>query len=240
LFVAIPRFWSPILNGIAYSDYDKGGRKYSLVSTRLLYVLTGAVAGYITQVLRRAQDEVAAARARERVARTLHDGVLQTLAVIERRTDDPQLAGMAREQERELREFLFTRQRQEPGRSGAQLRAAAGKYEDAFGGRVDVVLAPDLPPLDATCVEALAGAVREALTNAGKHGHASRVTVFAEPADDEQGVVCSVHDDGRGFDVGKASDVSLKTGACAGFQGHIPPAGLALRKRAVRCARLAA
>jgi signal transduction histidine kinase len=206
LFVSIPRGWSPILNGITYADYKDSGHTYSLLSTVLLYVLSGAVAGYITRVLKRAQDEVAAARARERVARTLHDGVLQTLAVIERRTDDPQLAGMAREQERELREIVLGGDGKETEDLRALVRAAAGKYEDAFGGRVDVVLAPDLPTLDAARVEAVVGAVREALTNAGKHGHASRVTVFAEPADDERGVVCSVHDDGRGFDVSRARE----------------------------------
>ena len=82
---------------------------------------------------------------------------------------------------------------------------AAGRYEDAFGGRVDVVVAPDLPALSAEHVDALAGAVGEALVNAGKHGHARRVTVFTEPGDDG-GIECSVHDDGRGFDVSKVRE----------------------------------
>ena len=60
--------------------------------------------------------------------------------------------------------------------------------------------------LDPACVEALTGAVGEALTNAGKHGRASRVTVFTEPDDAGAGVVCSVHDDGRGFDVAQARE----------------------------------
>ena len=129
-FVGIPRVFSPVVNGLTFGDYRGGGRWYSLLSTLLLYVLAGSVAGYITRVLRRAQDQVAAARARERVARTLHDGVLQTLAVIERRTDDAQLAQMAREQERELREFLFGGDGKNPRDLGAQLRAAAARFED--------------------------------------------------------------------------------------------------------------
>jgi signal transduction histidine kinase len=204
VLVAIPRFFAPVVNGVPFSDFE-GNNWFSLVSTTLLYALAGATAGYITIQLRRAQDEVAAARARERVARTLHDGVLQTLAVIERRADDPQLARLAREQERELREFLFGGDGKNPADLGAQLRAAAGRFEDAFGGRVDVVMAPDLPSLDTARVEALAGAVGEALTNAGKHGRAQRVTIFAEPTDDADcdGVTCSIHDDGRGFELSK-------------------------------------
>jgi signal transduction histidine kinase len=220
--VALPRVFSPILNGISFKDYGGGSHGFSLASTVLLYSLAGAVAGYMAMLLRRAQDEVAAARARERVARQLHDGVLQTLAVIERRADDPQLAQMAREQERDLREFLFGGDGKDQGDLGARLRAAAGRFEDAFGGRVDVVLAPDLPPLSPDRVEALAGAVGEALMNAGKHGQAARVTVFAEPDDSDDGVACSVHDDGRGFE---PSQIREGVGLSRSIRGRMEEAG---------------
>ena len=42
--------------------------------------------------------------------------------------------------------------------------------------------------------------------NAGKHGHAQRVTVFAEPDDAGAGVCCSVHDDGSGFEPATARE----------------------------------
>ena len=60
-------------------------------------------------------------------------------------------------------------------------------------------MADDLPKLGDDRVDALAGAVSEALANAGKHGGAGTVTVYAEP-DDDGGVFCSVKDDGRGFE----------------------------------------
>jgi len=197
--VAFPRVFSPIINGITFGDY-KGGKWFSIISTILLYALAGGVAGRMAALLREARDEVAAARARERVSRTLHDGVLQTLAVIERRTTDEQLARLARDQERELRAFIVHGDGIDTGDLPARLRAAAGRFEQTFGGRVDVVIAPDLPALDAERTSAIAAAVGEALTNAGKHGHAGRVTVFVEPSDTGDGIVCSVHDDGRGFE----------------------------------------
>ena len=183
---------STLLNDV--TDYSHTA-VLSLTNTVLFYALAGGVAGYVYQLLVRAREEVASARAREEVARTLHDGVLQTLAVVERRVSDPALSRLAREQERDLREFLFG---SKPAATdlGAALRSAAARFEDAFGGRAQV-LVPDGVDVAPESVAALAGAVGEALTNAGKHGGANRVVVFV---DDEDGLFCSVKDDGCGFD----------------------------------------
>ncbi len=179
----------------------------SLVTTAVMYALAGGVAGYAMRLARQAERRVteaerslADARAREDVARRLHDGVLQTLAVVERRADDPQLAQLARDQERELRDYLFGTAGGVVGRGalGEALRHVAGRFETAFGGRVQVLVPDDLPALSPERRDALADAVGEALTNAGKHGHAGHVTVYVEPAAD--GVFCSVRDDGSGFD----------------------------------------
>jgi signal transduction histidine kinase len=220
--VGLPRIFAPVLNGIPFSDYRTGGKGFSLASTLLLYALAGGVGGYITRALRRAEDEVAAARARERVARTLHDGVLQTLAVIERRADDPQLAQLAHEQERELREFLFGSDGAGAGDLGARLRHAAARFEDAFGARAQIVLAPDLPRLSDDRIDALAGAVGEALMNAGKHGRATHVTVYAEPSDVDNAVLCSVHDDGEGFEVERVQE---RVGLSRSIRGRVEEVG---------------
>ena len=195
--LGICRVIGTLING---ASIDTGGKVLSLLSTTVFYALAGGVSGYVVLLLQRAAREISAARARDEVARTLHDGVLQTLAVIERRSDDPALARIAREQERELREYLFGADRSAGSRAGdlaSSLRAAAARFEDSFGGRVDVLVADDLPHV--ADPDALTGAVGEALVNAGKHGRASRVTVFVEP-DDDGGVFCSVKDDGSGFD----------------------------------------
>lgn len=185
----------------------------SLTNTVVFYALGGAATGYVARLLRRAEHQISAARAREEVARTMHDGVLQTLAVVEHRATDPALARLAREQERELREYLFGVERAGSngfsaeaatagpggGDLGAALRSAAARFEDAFDGRARVVVAEDIPPVPVARVAALAGAAGEAMVNAGKHGGAAKVTVYVEPADDG-GVFCSVKDDGIGFD----------------------------------------
>ena len=182
----------------------------SQVSSGVLFALAGGVGGFATQRLRAAEVQIATARAREEVARTLHDGVLQTLAVVQRRSDDPQLARLAHEQERELREWLFgspaVRAAGAGGDLGTALRSTAARFEDHHPTvRASVVVADDVPRLGSRSVEALAGAVGEALTNAAKHGAATRVTVYAEP-DERGGVFCSVKDDGRGFDAASTSD----------------------------------
>ncbi len=195
--MGLARLGSVLVNG---ATIDTGGRVLSLLNTVVFYALGGAATGYVARLLRRAERQISAARAREEVARTLHDGVLQTLAVVERRAADPALARLAREQERELREYLFgVADGRGGGDLGAALRAAAARYEDAFGGRAQVMVADDLPPMTAEGVAALAGAAGEALTNAGKHGGARKVTVYVEPGPDG-GVFCSVKDDGTGFD----------------------------------------
>ncbi len=179
----------------------------SAASTFVLYALAGGAAGYAVVTLREAERRISTVQAREEVARTLHDGVLQTLAVVQRRANDPELARLARDQERELREYLFGAEAP-GGELGPRLRQAAARFEDHFDGRAQVVVAEDLPALATAKVEALAGAVAEALANAGKHGGAASVTVYAEP--DGAGVFCSVKDDGQGFQPGQPEGIGLR------------------------------
>ena len=177
-----------------------------VVSSIVLYALAGVVAGFVTARLRAAERRISLAQAREEVARTLHDGVLQTLAVVQSRTGDADLVRLAHDQERELREFLFGTPGAVGGGGdlGTRLREAAARFEDRYRGTARVVLAPDTPVVAPAVVDALAGAVGEALANAGKHGGAGTVTVYAEPLDGE--LFCSVKDDGTGFDPGATAE----------------------------------
>jgi len=163
-----------------------------------LYILTALIAGYIANRLRTAEAQISAARAREEVAVRLHDGVLQTLAVIQRRSSDTELASLARDQERDLRDYLAGTTSSQPGLT-TSLREAAALFERRHGGRAEVVIADDLEEPSDRVIEALAGAVGEALQNVGKHAQADKVVVYAEP-DWEEGLFVSVKDDGVGFD----------------------------------------
>jgi signal transduction histidine kinase len=210
-----------VLLGVARWVGSEGAATISLISSGVLYALAGATAGYVVARLRRAESEVASARARDEVARTLHDGVLQTLAVVQRRSPDPDLARLAREQERELREWLFGAG-PAPASTDlpAALRAAAARVEDRDGLRSSVVVADEVPKTPAVLVEALAGAVGEALTNAARHGGARRATVYVEAADAE--LFVSVKDDGRGFDPGATQE---GIGTTRSIRGRVADAG---------------
>ncbi len=175
----------------------------SVLSYTVISTLNGVVAGVVMNFVRRREREVALVRAREEVARTLHDGVLQTLAVVQSRATDPALARLARVQESELREYLYgDPEAMVAGNPNldSSLRAAGRRFEQTFGGVVKVIIADDVEPLPRTTVDAVVGAVTEALVNAGKHGAAERITVFAEPGDG-CALFCSVLDNGAGFDI---------------------------------------
>jgi len=175
----------------------------SLLSTAFLYALAGGAAGLVMRRLGQAEQQISAVRAREEVARTLHDGVLQTLAVVQRRSSDRELAALARTQERELREYLFGVDRP-PGDLLTELRATAARAESHHGVQVELTTVDDPGRLAPGTVHAVTGAVGEALTNAAKHGGAGRAVVFVDPGDDE--LFVSVHDDGAGFDPGTTDE----------------------------------
>lgn len=132
---------------------------------------------------------------REEIAAHLHDSVLQTLALIQKRSDSPdEVARLARSQERELRRWLFDGPRGEETSVSVALAAVAAEVEDGYGIEVDLVTVGETVH---RC-DALVGATREALVNAAKHSGQKRVDVYAELSDADAQVF--VRDRGRGFD----------------------------------------
>jgi len=158
--------------------------------------------------LRIAREAVAERQARIRaeeraeMASRVHDSVLQTLALIQRRAgDQQQVVQLARAQERELRAWLFG------GRPPGSMEGHAATVADGVrliqqeveaqhGLAVDAVTVGDCELDDD--MSALLAAAREATVNAAKWSGADTVSVFAEVEPDAVSIF--VRDRGRGFD----------------------------------------
>lgn len=183
--------------GVALDEGTRG-ESFVLASTTVLYVMAGVTAGFLMTRLRDAEERIASTRAREEVARTLHDGVLQTLAVIQRRSGDNELVGLARDQERDLRAYLLEGQ---PDRAGLvdELANRVNKFEATHGIATELVVVEAPSAVADDVVSAVSGAVSEALTNAAKHGAPTSIIVFVD-VDDDGGLFCSVKDNGTGFE----------------------------------------
>jgi signal transduction histidine kinase len=144
----------------------------------------------------------ALAEERAQMAAHVHDSVLQTLALIQRSSDDPQnVVRLARAQERELRAWLF--EGRPPGAIGedaTMLAEGVGllqrQVEADHGIAVQVVMVGDCELDDG--LRALLDAAREATVNAAKWSGADQVSVYAEVEPDT--VMLYVRDRGRGFD----------------------------------------
>jgi signal transduction histidine kinase len=176
-------------------------RDVVLAVVAVVVVLGVIFAPWIVRLVRSLTEERSQRiRSQERaeMAAHLHDSVLQTLALVQRRSTDPQeVAALARRQERELRAWLAERPAAANAASLAlALEAAAAEVEERHGVPVEVVVVGERE-LDAR-LEALVAAAREAMTNAAKFGAGSAVDVYAESNSDAVHVY--VRDRGPGFD----------------------------------------
>jgi signal transduction histidine kinase/phage shock protein PspC (stress-responsive transcriptional regulator) len=134
---------------------------------------------------------------RAEIAAHLHDSVLQTLALIQRRAgNEHDVVRLARAQERELRGWLFKDPARDAGQLSDRIRAAAAEVEDGLGHAVDVVTVGDTEMSERH--EALVQASREAMLNAARHG-GGPVSVYLEVSDG--GAEVFVKDRGPGFEL---------------------------------------
>ncbi len=187
----------------ALNDFSQFGRKHLVASlaTGLFYAAAGALIGWLVTLLRRSEAEISHRRARDEMARVLHDTVLQTLALVERRTgeSDPELAAAARQADRDLRAFLFSESSTNSDSLSAHIHRQVDRVRD--GSDIDVIVnvLDDDCRIDGPSREAIARAIGEAVANAIEHAQPSKIVVFAETLDAKQ-VFATVRDDGIGFD----------------------------------------
>ena len=131
------------------------------------------------------------------IAAHLHDSVLQTLALIQRKAGEPaEVIRLARAQERELRGWLYAGPRGSQASLASAVTEVAHEVEDLHGIPVELVITGDRPLDDGGT--ALVRALREALLNAVRHG-APPVSAYVEVGSGR--VEAFVRDHGPGFDL---------------------------------------
>ncbi|MFF1556928.1 MacS family sensor histidine kinase [Streptomyces sp. NPDC058279] len=204
----------------------------TLHNVLLVWVASLAI-GYVVEVARaseatlaRALEIEAATRERERLARDIHDGVLQVLAMVQRRGcelggEAAELGRMAGEQEVALRTLVSSgllpaSRVSRDQSSGALVDAYEVAEPGADEGELDLrtLLAPHAGsrvsfaepgspvPLPVPAARELAAAVGAALDNVRKHaGEGARAWILVEDWGDE--VIVTVRDDGPGIPAGR-------------------------------------
>lgn len=182
-----------------------------------LLVIGGPLLGYTSGLLKemaaardRAEREAAAAAERTRLARVVHDGVLQVLALVQRRGGElggeaAELGRLAGEQEVALRALV----------QGAAAPAGGGDGDVAemlralAGARVTVSVPGEPVPLPQDRAAELVAAVAACLDNVDRHaGSAARAWVLLEDLGSE--VVVTVRDDGPGIAAGRLDEAATE------------------------------
>lgn len=168
-----------------------------------LAIIAGAVVVLLPWGARLWRDYLAERSSRQAAAQRadfaahLHDSVLQTLAVIQKRSDDPAaVRTLARVQERELRAWLYETEDLDEEDVVVELQSEADNIEKLMLRDVDVIAVGHAKGFDGQ--QALVAASREAMMNAAKHAE-GKISVYLEC--NKELVEIFIRDRGSGFDV---------------------------------------
>jgi signal transduction histidine kinase len=199
----------------------------------VLLMLAAGTVGLVVRLLDRTEQRMrllvereAATSERERLARSIHDGVLQVLALVQRHGPGlgergAELASLAGTQEASLR-ALMTGDRT-AGSGQVDLCRSLGALA-LPAGRLAVPATPVLLPAHAAAE--LTAAVAAALDNAHRHaGPQASAWVVVEDEPDE--VVVVVRDDGRGIAEGRLAEAVAagRLGVAQSMRGRVADLG---------------
>lgn len=203
-----------------------------------LILLGGSMLGFACEQLKEmagerdtAQREAAAAAERARLARAVHDGVLQVLALVQRRGAEiggeaATLGRLAGEQEEALRTLIRAQSAVRPASDPAvgDLAAALGALGD--GSVVEVALPPGVVELPADATREVTAVVAAALDNVRRHvGPDARAWVLLEDLGDR--VEVTVRDEGPGIPAGRLAEAEAagRLGVTQSIRGRIADLG---------------
>ena len=216
-----------IIFGNIYVTEKQGGREFSLDDERALQVLAtqaglAVESARLSEEMLRAQEEVRRLEVldeRERIAKELHDGVIQSLFAVGMSLqgaaalsqDDRMTArieGAVTDIDgaiRDLRNYIFGLR---PGiLADRQLAQALRDLSTEFEERSGVLTVIDVDPSVAAELASISSDViqlaREALSNVGRHAEAATCRVSLRRG--EAGAILEIDDDGRGFELGVVS-----------------------------------
>ena len=206
-----------------------------------LLMIGGPLVGYVADSLQRsgmavaAVERTAAAQAeRARLARAVHDGVLQVLSLVQRRGGElggeaGDLGRLAGEQEARLRALIRAQDSMVPPAFGdaegrVDLALELARFEEH--GNVTVSLPGAPVPLPAPAVDEIVAAVTACISNTLVHvGRSAPSWVLLEAFPDR--VVVSVRDEGPGIPAGRleAAVTEGRLGVAESIRGRIRDLG---------------
>jgi signal transduction histidine kinase len=200
----------------------------------VLLVVTGLVIGMASVTARRSAEQLAhalrseaATAERERLARSIHDSVLQVLARVQRRGAElggeaAELARLAGEQEIALRALVAAAPPESTPTGDVDLRALVQIMATR---QVDVAVPGTQVMLPAALAAELAAVVRETLSNVARHAGNAHAWVLVEDLGAE--IVVSVRDDGPGIPAGRLAEAAAegRLGVAKSIQGRVADLG---------------